>query len=428
MKKETFKILAKNDCEEIEKSILSDYWNFSDVSNRKFTYTAKEILIKYNIKSSDKLNKIVKKTGYLVCEKLLDCGKCSKDFKILLRSNISFDRWFKTDKTLTCIDCKNDLIKNEIIELLDSFKKIYNEVEEIEIKEPTHSLSYLENIFLYVLLTSDQNKYSIVIKQSVWNSFKEVEANGIEHIVKGIIDKGYIYKTKEYLSGIKAQNKLRSFNLFHNSLIEKTSKDKVENYLRANFDSQILFNMPKEYKNIEDWIENLFIKIQNYVLDLSDLKQLEKFVLNKRLKEVYALVGLICEKRNIPIKKNNAFEHNLVRMIKKYDLQHIYNLLLYQANMTASKLYDLSNSSESNSNFIKETIYANKIASYLDKLERDNEKPKYPQILPENWTYSGVELFVSAHIIGNYEKWEKFTINEILALWSDSVEINMNDK
>ncbi|MDC5511495.1 hypothetical protein NRA54_17940, partial [Acinetobacter baumannii] len=104
-----------------------------------------------------------------------------------------------------------------------------------------------------------------------------------------------------------------------------------------------------------------------------------------------------------------------------------YSLLLYQANITASKLYDLSNSSEGNSNLIKKNIYALKIASYLDKLEKDNEKIRYSRQLPENWTYSEVELFVSAHIIGNYEKWENFTTNEILALWSDAVEINMDN-
>lgn len=427
MEKETFKILAKNDCEELEKSILLDYWQFSDISKRKFAYTAKELLIKYDIKSNEKLNKILKKSGYLVCEKLLDCGKCYKKFTIPLRSDMDFDRWFENDKTLTCINCKNILIKKEIIEVLDDFDKIYREIVKVEIKEPTQSLSYLESIFLYVLLTNGGDKYSLEITQSVWSTFKEVEANGVEYIVKGLIDKGYIYKTNECVLGIKAQSRLKTLNWSYSDLIEDTSKDKVRLYLRENFNSQILFNMPKKYKKIEDWVENLFITIQNYVLDFSDLKQLEKFVLNKRLKEVYALVGLISEKRKIPLKKNNAFEHDLVRMTKKYDLKHIYSLLLYQANMTASKLYDLSNSSEGNSNLIKENIYALKIASYLDKLEKDNEKPKYPCLLPENWTYSEVELFVSAHIIGNYEKWENFTTNEILALWSDAVEINMNN-
>lgn len=91
--------------------------------------------------------------------------------------------------------------------------------------------------------------------------------------------------------------------------------------------------------------------------------------------------------------------------------------------MTASKLYDLSNSSVSNANFIKENIYANKIASYLDKLEKNNEKPKYPRLLPENWTYSEIELFVSAHIIGDYEKWEKYTPDEILNFWIESTDM-----
>lgn len=427
MKKETFEIVENLNCENFNRNLLYDYWEFSDITKRKFTHTVKDLLIKHNFRTTDRLEKILKKSGYLVCTKILDCGNCHKIFKIHLRNEINFDRRFHAGVDLNCQECKNEIIKTEISEVLCNFENILSTFQEAEIQEPTQPLTYLEKIFLYVLLVNEEKDYSGIIENSTWNSFKEVEANGVEYILKKIIEKRYIYKIQECIEGVNAQNKLRTFNWFHSELIDIRSKNAVQTYLKIDFNSQIKFSIPKIYKNIEEWIEKLFLEIKNSCVNISDLKEIEKFVLNKRLKEIYALVGLICEKRNIPIKKNNAFEHELVRMIKKYDLQHIYSLLVYQANMTASKLYDLSNSSVSNANFIKENIYANKIASYLDKLEKNNEKPKYARLLPENWTYSEVELFVSAHIIGNYEKWEKYTINEILALWSDSIEIDMTN-
>jgi hypothetical protein len=427
MKEGNFEIIENLDCEDFNRNLLYDYWKLSDITKRKFTYTVKELLIKYNFRTTDRLEKNLKNSGYLVCRKILDCGNCHKIFKICLRNEINFDRWFRTRGDLNCQKCKNEIIKTEISEVLYSFENIFKTFHQVEIQQPTQPLTYLEKIFLYVLLVNENKDYSGIIENSIWNSFKEVEANGVEYILKKIIDKGYIYKIQECIEGVNAQNKLRTFNWFHSELIDTASKDAVQTYLKIDFNSQIKVSIPQIYKNVEEWIEKLFLEIKNSCVNISDLKEIEKFVLDKRLKEVYALVGLICEKRNIPIKKNNAFEHDLVRMIKKYDLQHIHSLLLYQANMTASKLHDLSNSSVSNANFIKENIYANKIASYLDKLEKNNEKPKYARLLPENWTYSEVELFVSAHIIGNYEKWEKYTSNEILALWSDSIEIDMNN-
>lgn len=424
MKKGTFEIVENLNCENFNRNLLYDYWEFSDITKRKFTHTVKDLLIKHNFRTTDRLEKILKKSGYLVCTKILDCGNCHKIFKIYLRNEINFDRRFHAGVDLNCQECKNEIIKNEISEVLCNFENILSTFQEAEIQEPTQPLTYLEKIFLYVLLVNEEKNYSGIIENLTWNSFKEVEANGVEYILKKIIDKGYIYKIKECIEGVNAQNKLRTFNWFHSELIDIASQYAVQTYLKINFNSQIKVSIPQVFNNIEDWIGKLFTEIQNSNIDISEFKEIEKFVLNKRLKEVYALVGLICQKRNIPIKKNNAFEHDLVRMIKKYDLQHIYSLLSYQANMTTSKLYNLENSNDSDANFIKENIYANKIATYLDKLDKDNEKPKYPRSLPENWTYSEVELFISANIIGNYERWDKFTPNEILALWIEAKGID----
>lgn len=125
---------------------------------------------------------------------------------------------------------------------------------------------------------------------------------------------------------------------------------------------------------------------------------------------------LYANTKKIPIRKNNALELDLMRMIVKYDLQHIFSLFGYQAKFASDRLRTLELSGDDSVQFSKDYVFGKKISSYLDHLDRVNEKPKYPRYLPENWTYSEVEIFFSAHIIGNFEKWEKFTPNEILEL------------
>lgn len=107
-------------------------------------------------------------------------------------------------------------------------------------------------------------------------------------------------------------------------------------------------------------------------------------------------------------------------MVGKFNLNEIYSLLSYQANRTMSKLYEVENIYQDDNKFLKEPQFNLKISSYIDYLEEKNERPKYPRPLPYEWNYSDVELFVSANIIGNYEKWNKFIPEQIYDLWINS--------
>lgn len=110
-------------------------------------------------------------------------------------------------------------------------------------------------------------------------------------------------------------------------------------------------------------------------------------------------------------------------MISKFNLNEIYSLLSYQANKTMSRLYEVENIYNDDNKFVKEPQFNLKISSYLDYLEGKNEKPKYPRVLPEDWNYSDIELFVSANIIGNYERWDKFTPKQIYNIWLEKIDI-----
>ena len=112
--------------------------------------------------------------------------------------------------------------------------------------------------------------------------------------------------------------------------------------------------------------------------------------------------------------KNNALEIDLIRMLNKYNLNEIYRLLIYQAKISASYLYDIEHSK---SGYNKNMVFGREISRRLDYLQSKNESLKYSKPLPENWNYSEIEIFIIANIIKNYEKWHKFTPDQILAMW-----------
>ena len=60
----------------------------------------------------------------------------------------------------------------------------------------------------------------------------------------------------------------------------------------------------------------------------------------------------------------------------------------------------------------------------MDYLERKNEKHKHPRPLPLDWVTSEIELFVSMNIIKGYQKWEKYTPEEITSEWLAALDID----
>ncbi|MDV2485357.1 MULTISPECIES: hypothetical protein [Acinetobacter] len=73
--------------------------------------------------------------------------------------------------------------------------------------------------------------------------------------------------------------------------------------------------------------------------------------------------------------------------------------LPYQSKFVGDRLRTLELSGDEDARFIKDTVFAKKISTYSDYLDHKDEKPKYPRNLPGNWTYSEIELFVSAQLL-----------------------------
>lgn len=417
-----YELVMNQEYEDFNLELLQDYWQFSDIEKHQFTYTAKELWQKYDIKSSAKLERIVKHSGHLKYTGLRNCKKCYFDFEIFLRKDLDFKRWYSYKEKLECHECRKVYIQSYINKYLNEFKLCIPTVSDSPCVVPMQPLSYLEKIILYVMLTKIEIGKDNILPEHEWRSFIELEGNGASEFVKKIFKKGYLYKTNEFDEFIEKQNDLRRLHSEYREYLNEDMKYEIQTYLTLNFKANINLVIPEHYDSLEQWILELYQEIIESKVYLNDFKEVEKYIKNKRLNEVYALLDFVCDYKKIPIKKNNALELDLMRMLIKYDLQHIFSLFWYQSKFAGDRLRTLDLSGDENTKFMKDYVFAKKISSYLDYLDQKDEKPKYPRSLPENWMYSEIELFVSAHIIGNFERWEKFTPQEILSTWFNATQ------
>ncbi|WP_445407180.1 hypothetical protein [Acinetobacter seifertii] len=429
-----YELVVNPDYVDFNLELLQDYWQFSDIEKHQFTYTSKELLQKYDISSSAKLERIAKHSGHLKYTGIKNCEKCYFDYEIFIRKDINFKRWNQYKEKLVCHECRRVYVQNYMNKYLNEFKLFIPTVSDSQCDSPTQQLSYLERIILYVMLTKIEIGIDNILPQNEWNSFIELEGNGASDVIKKIFEKGYLFKTNEFDEFIQKQKELRQLYLECKQYLNEDSKDEIQTFLAMNYRANIHLVIPSNYNSLEQWILGLFQEIEESKINVKDFKEVEKYIKNKRLNEVYALLDFVCQYKKIPIKKNNALELDLMRMLLKYDLQHIFSLFWYQSRFAGDRLRTLELTDDVNSKYMKDYVFAKKISSYLDHLDKKDEKPKYPRSLPENWTYSEIELFISAHVIGNFERWEKFTPQEILSTWFNATQesedeiLNFKDK
>ncbi len=422
MSEKNYKIVINSDLEDFIPNLFNDYWSFLDFNNLKYRYTSSSIQEKYGLAASV-YYKAVRSSGYLEFKELMDCGKCYANIKIYNRNEIFQLIKKRSHSELFCKKCFSAEFNNICKLLVKEFSDQLPLEVSAEKSMPLQDLSYLEKIFLYTLLTQASCENEVYIDEYVWNNFQALEAVGMEELIESIFNKKYIYIRKYDCKLLETQEKIREINRRYSNYLDSDIGKDIDCILDVDLSANLFINIPSEYNDLASWVRSLYHQITSSALSLTDCKEIEHFVKTKRLMEVYDLLDSVCQKNVIPVNKDNALELELLRMTSNYGLNYCYSILSYQASKTASVLHVMSSSCTPNYNFIKVHIYRKKISSFLDHLESKDENPKYPKALPVEWSTSEIELFVSMHIIKNYQKWEKFTPNEIIESWLSVLEV-----
>lgn len=395
--------------------LLLDYWRFDD--NYKYSYTINDLLKKYEVISSNELLKKVRKAGFLEVKKIKVCNLCYEEYKANDRPSFKYIQLNFLKKEISCAECEKS-------NALKMTKKLISDLNaDIKIKDESYQfkkLSYLENIYLYVLIENYIKNKGIV---KSWNYNTVVRTNGGGEVVDNVIKKGYIQVREGSIELSGKQAKLRSIYMKYSNLFDCILVKEVEKTLKLNFDCQCIILIPSEFNCLEDWMIEILKTLQKEMMTIEDIKEVEKYIINKRFWEVGVLMDQICFRNHIKIKKNNAFDFVLMGMAKKYNLETIYNILNYQAIKTTSNLDRYEHFFDGKFNYINSNLYIRNIENFLNRIEMDANRTLYTKQLPIDWEYSEIEFFVANNIIKNNQKWDKFTPSEILALWVESAGI-----
>jgi len=398
--------------------LLLDYWKFGE--KRRFELTIKDMLEKYNIQTPSILAKDVGKIGFLQVSRLKDCCKCYDKRKFHVRSDFNYfiDRVKSSDnKCIECLNKKNIKIAQEIFHY---YKENYisSKPKLVQDKE----LSYLEKIHMFLLIIN-----YLDTKKINWSALYTLKGYFCKNIVENLIKKGFIYNQESHYRLNLKQAKLRQIYWHDKSVFDSCFKEEICNFLKINFDHHSVLVIPSGYESIDDWVVELFKEIKEHKLSLSDIKDIEKFLFDMRFSEIYTLAEFVCESNKIPLSKDNALEFEFIRVTDKYNLEQIYNIFNYQATYTTSILYKIS-ATQNNSLIInKDKIFTKNISYFITRMDQKSSDQHYSKPLPMSWEYSEFEQFISAHIIGGAEKWDRLTPKQILSRWLNVVEYHIEE-
>jgi hypothetical protein len=407
MEKILLELVEKNST---KKELLQDYWNFKDDIQFDFTFTAKFLIYKYNLENYEDLTKNIIEAGFLLFKRIKDCRRCYAEFNIDDRAHFKRSKMKILNDIIICDDCKktqnNKKVKALIYEIKNHNCRLNEEGSELL------KLSYIEKIYLYILIENYKKNFS-----SEWHSLSVLNYKEGQYVVRNIIEKGYVKEFK--YCNLCYTNRKELFNLYmqDKNMIEETLIKELKSYLKLNFDYHCQIVIPQDFESIESWMSEVYSDIFKTKVTIEDVKEIESFIINKRFNEVYKLINLVCEKNSIPWLKDNKFDFEVLRMIRTYNLEVIYNILNYCVGKATSRLYLIEKSKDDKSCFQEKHIYRQEVSFMFEKLLKSDYPVLYTKKLPCNWVLSEEELFVNTYIIEGDQKWCKYTPQEILNMW-----------
>lgn len=424
MSEKNYKIVINSDFESCNPNLLEDYWNFTDFEKRKYTYSVASIGDKYNL-GKHEVGMEIKNHGYIETKALMNCGVCYISVKAYSRNEyLSIKKGINPQ--FACESCLSKNVKGASEYLINRFNELVPK-EIISKKErPTQELSYLEGVLIYTLLTQSSFNEKGYITEFSWQRFKELEVVGLEDTLCRLFDKGFISINELFLDDEELDDVVETINLISNEYMQYLDfefKNQLIEISSIDFSNSIHINLPDKFDNVGLWAEEVYHKIVNSKLTLQDCKEIKAYLTTKRLMEVYELLDYVCGHWNVPVEKKNALEFELLRMINNFNLNDCFAIITYQAKESSARLNQMMSEDINKYRFTKIHVFRMKLSSYLDHLEKKNEKPKYSRSLPMEWITSEVELFVSMNIIKGYQKWEKYTPEEITSEWLAALDI-----
>lgn len=413
MRPESFEIKLLSNLHGEELQIIKDYWlqTYTTAGDLKFANTAKTIAEQYRFTNAKELSDFVELHSCLeLVDTNFECRKCHS--RVGFKNRSMYKEFFK--KGYLCVNCELKKNNKKAKDFIDDYKNLLQEKAFSEF-----DFSYLEMIYIFLLLSLDTIGEERFINKNVWESFYEEERGGANIVIQSLFVKRAIIDKHKDLNNLKEQISL--FLQENSSTLSNEQYDSLVRILQVRVQNGIYLAIDEDISNYE---LKIFVGgfIDMFKLDMVDIQQIENFVKNIRLQEIYYLIPEVFSKFPVPYEKNLNLETNLVQLSEYFDLEHSYSLLFYQAKLLAGDLFIEKIKDEIDHEKHKNK-YSNKIASYIKYLVDSKKKPNYPKKLPDNWQFSQIEQFVSLSFFDNHHNWAGMNTREIVSTWLSKVSI-----
>lgn len=400
------------------------YWELdNNPKNIKHRYKVNELVKIFNYKTTTELSSEIRQLTFIGFNcKNTKCPSCGKPSIINTRTDhLKLVR--QSDPT-ECPECKKDHLNAELAEILSSLEKIKIDSKFPEISQSTvQELSYLtKTIFLSWLLDKEFKPY-----EKINLTREEVNLTGSdsfdEKVLTELLQLNIIHLVQE-----DELNQLPALK-YGRALINRNYYDLYPSLI-AEFESNsqkipkpgLYIILPHELKNMEDYIAHLQNEVLNAQLSSTDLQAIEDLVINNRLDVSYLLLNEAKNKHKIPVDENTKLDSVLTKLIREYPIKVAFNIINYQAKLTAADLY----SQPSMPSYIQSKILCKKIEEYMNYLEKNN-KSTYEINIPNTVIGSSIEYFSSYFIMGELVSWTELSGNEIISKWINSPTLKISE-
>lgn len=403
-------------------TLIHDYWEINEKLSA-FKYSTKELLLKYGFKSLHLLEDSVSKYSYITSESdLFRCQNCGEIFKIKLRNE--YKKLTKSQfECNTCLAKENDKLAQEILCEIES---IIEDKYDFLFKKNTFNLTYLEKIYLYLIVYKCQvNEFGKLNKES-WQDMFITERADKNFLIKSLYAKKVIFSTK---NREEIQKIFHEKNPFFMKKAHSISLDILNKYKKYRYlfnDENTFLNFDLEYENFNHLLENLSKQFEYYELDYLDVKEIREFIIEQKIIDAYKLISNIQKYRPIPIEKSIELDCVLVELVEKYNLLVVNSLLNYQADKVASSLYSLEHGERKDrDHYFVNKMFIARITSYLEYCKLNNRIPSHVRGIGLNWSYTSLEYFVSKSIINEGLSWTTFSGDDLIHKWLNSEKVTI---
>ena len=411
-----FELHVAEDSDNIISGLLEDYWTFVDFEAREYKYKQKELSEKYNIQSS-KMSSIISRQGCIKLSVLMACQRCKKEIYIFKRSDLVFGSngssiVNRPNEANFCIDCYKQELRFKIIKIVGAINDCMPDyLLDNECGDKT--LSYIEKLILLMLITDKEiNQDDIKVHQ--WNNFIQVEVNSSHEIINSLIEKRYVIAPIHHNQSIKdLSDTLFEIANWEYKYIDQDLIDLIAITLKKTKLSYV--NPPSKYGSLSSFSKVIFDEILNSSVSFSDVKQLERYVKNKRISEITNIFEKICTDKKIPYKLDNALQVVFANMADNFNLKQCNNIINYRSKFVVDSLNTARIQGESQ--YKLPYYFRHDLIKYLDYCEKKKDAVVYEKNLDPNWVISETEAFVSMHIVGDNRFWISLTAPEIVTKW-----------